>query len=454
MAATGKKIEVLLVDDSAFIRALLAGVFAESGAIDVVGAAADGRDALAKIGELRPQVVLLDVRMPVMDGLQCLNIIRRRHPGVAVLMHSGLARFDAGLVARAMEAGAAGFIQKPGSQGIGPRSGKCAEYIEKIRAAAQGAARAAGAKPAAGPAEGPAAGDAGAKPAAGSAETRVAGAKPAVARGAPAKGPVVAQGTAGAAEAAGPAEAQVAGAAGPTEGPAVGAERPGAAGIRYFAIGASTGGPGALQTLLGGLGGAFGAALLIVQHMPEGFTGPLAERLDAVSALSVKEAEDGEPVLGGCAYVAPGGRHMLVSAAPGGGLAVRLERSPPVGGQIPSFGALLSSFGGARAGELAAVFMTGMGDDGAAAAKRLKELDGSLLVVAQDEATSAVYGMPGAAVRAGIVDAVVPLEGMARLMRAAAEGGRPDWLRRGPAGAAQSGVSRRADERGAGASRP
>ncbi len=180
---------------------------------------------------------------------------------------------------------------------------------------------------------------------------------------------------------------------------------------RLVAIGASTGGPQALDHVLSRLPSDLPAGILIVQHMPAGFTRSFAQRLDRCCAITVKEAEDSEPIEPGRAYIAPGGYHMRVAQALGHRIKVRLDRSPPVVGLRPSVNVMMQTVAEVYGSRAVGVLLTGMGSDGAEGLKRIKEHGGA--TVAQDQATSVIYGMPKAAIESGCVDKVLPLSQIA-----------------------------------------
>ncbi|HXV64343.1 MAG TPA: chemotaxis response regulator protein-glutamate methylesterase [Vicinamibacteria bacterium] len=183
--------------------------------------------------------------------------------------------------------------------------------------------------------------------------------------------------------------------------------------LDVVAIAVSTGGPNALSKILGGIDDGFGRALLIVQHMPEGFTGQFAERLNRLAAIEVREAEDGDCITAGLALLAPGGRHMEVTRSQGR-LHVRLSRTPPVGGHRPSADILFRSVAEVVGGRAVGLILTGMGEDGARGLGAIRAAGG--LTVAQDEASSVVYGMPRAAIQRGAVRTVLPLPEMASFL--------------------------------------
>jgi two-component system chemotaxis response regulator CheB len=173
-------------------------------------------------------------------------------------------------------------------------------------------------------------------------------------------------------------------------------------------IGASTGGPKALQEVLAALPGTFAFPVVVVQHMPPGFTKSLASRLDGLCELTVKEAEDGEKLSIGNIYIAPGDYHLKVIRRPGGSFIIALDKTAQVNGHRPSVDVMFESIYEAKPFGAVGVIMTGMGSDGVNGLRLIKKLPKSY-IIAQDEATSTVFGMPGAAVKAGLADAVLPV---------------------------------------------
>lgn len=179
------------------------------------------------------------------------------------------------------------------------------------------------------------------------------------------------------------------------------------------AIGVSTGGPKALQEVIKFIPQNVPAAILIVQHMPTGFTKTLAERLNAISSICVKEAEDGEIVQPGHAYIAPGDYHMKVVMTKDKSLKIKLSKEPPIGGLRPSVNVMMNSVAETRFPKVIGVIMTGMGSDGSEGIVNIKQYNNGI-IIAQDEETSVVYGMPRAAVKTGCVDLVVPLNDISK----------------------------------------
>ena len=338
-------IRVLVVDDSAFMRKALSRMLEKDPEIRVAGTARDGFEALAKIRDLDPDLVTLDVEMPRMDGLETLGRIMEEHPR-PVLMVSSLTEEGAEVTLRALDLGALDFIPK----GIG---GNVLEIVrieealrEKVKALARG-------------------------------RRWVPQGRPSAPRAAP-------------------------------------GGRLGRA--RYVAIGASTGGPPALQKVFAGLPAAMAAPVVVVQHMPKAFTGAFARRLDAASPLAVKEAETGDRLVPGHAFVAPGGQHLVVRRE-GGDLVLQVTARPAETLHRPSVDVTFRSFAETAGGETLAVVLTGMGSDGTEGVRALKGKGAH--AIAQDAPSCVVYGMPRSVVEAGLADRVLPLEKIPEAIREA-----------------------------------
>lgn len=334
---TMRKVRVLIVDDSSFVRKALLRIFESDPSIEVAGMAATGEEALEKIAELHPDVVTLDVIMPGMDGLDTLKIIMEERP-TPVLMLSQLTKQGAELTLRALEMGALDFVDKS-STGMMDFLDLEREIVLKVKSLA------------------------------GSNPVRIA-ARP----------------------------------GGLSAGDIRGV-------VDVVAIGASTGGPLALQMLLSKFPRDIGFTMLIVQHMPQGFTGPLARRLDVICDIGVKEAEDGD-LIGrpGTALIAPAGLHMKVKRARET-TRITLDIEPRDAMHRPSVDELFTSVAKCFGDRAIGVILTGMGADGAEGMRAIKEAGGFTL--AQDEATSAIFGMPRVAIERGVADKVVPLTSMA-----------------------------------------
>ena len=335
-------IRVLVVDDSAFMRKMVTEILARDAGICVAGQARDGADALLKLEALRPDVVTLDVEMPVLDGYATLAEIMRRRP-TPVLMLSSLTQAGADATLRCLEGGAVDFVGKP-SGSISLDIEKVAgELIAKVKAAA--------------------------------------GARVLVRK---AVEPLR-----------------------PRPVPASEAARAPSGRAAVLLIGSSTGGPKALQTLVPALPADLGVPVVIVQHMPPGFTASLARRLEQTSPFTVREAEGGDRLRVGTILVAPGGRHLEFDA---GGVA-RLTDEPTIHGVRPAIDVTLMSLSRLYGPRVVAALLTGMGKDGARGLKLV--LEGGGRTVAEDESTCVVYGMPKAAADLGGVGSLLPLPDIA-----------------------------------------
>lgn len=333
-------VKVLVVDDSALMRGLISKMLGRYPGIQVLGTAMNGKDALSKIQVLKPDVVTLDVEMPVMDGLAALRRIMRESP-VPVIMFSTLTAAGTRATIEALALGAFDFVTKPASPAA----------LEPVVAELAGKITAAAAVPP------------------GRAARRFSAPR--------AKRPVV--------------------------------SRTARVKTRLVVVGTSTGGPAALHTVISSLPPDFPAAVVVVQHIQEGFSKPLAEHLARRSRLPVRHAEPGDKVLPGQVLVAPAGFDLSFRGR-AGGASVVLDRGKgpvPPGGFRPSVdGVMISAarvFGEAAMG----VLMTGMGRDGARGMAEIKRHNGR--TIAEAESTCVVFGMPKAAIEAGAADRVVPL---------------------------------------------
>ncbi len=338
-------VRVLVVDDSPFMRKALSTMLGSDPGIKVVGTASDGCEAVEKVSELKPDIITMDVEMPRMDGIEALKRIMRETP-LPVVMVSALTVEGAMVTLHALELGAVDFIPKNLS-GSSMDIVRIREVLkEKIKhLGRKGLVRASHA-------------------------------------------PAMAHSTA----------AALHGMVQPvcTNG----------AKADIVAIGASTGGPKVLQQIIPSLPKNLPVPVLISQHMPPNFTKPFAERLDQISEISVKEAEDGEVIESGVVYIAPGRGHMRVARG-----MPRPAISIGEGGDFiyrPSVDALMVSVAGQFQRRAVGVILTGMGNDGLVGLKGVKSVGGR--VIAQDEKTCVIYGMPKAVVEAGIADNVLPAE--------------------------------------------
>ena len=345
------KIKVLVVDDSAFMRKVISDLINTSNRLEVIGTAKNGQDAIEKIKSLKPDVVTLDVEMPVMDGISALEVIMKEMP-MPVLMLSSVTKEGAEATIKSLELGAIDFITKPSSIFKVNTEDMKKELIEKILLVSN---------------------------------IKHRKARPQLIR------PKITQTS--------------------VSEKLKASSRGGSSIDKIIAIGTSTGGPRALQSVIPNIPGDINASVIIVQHMPAGFTKSLADRMDAMSQLSVKEAEDGELLKAGCAYIAPGDRHLRVIKS-GKDYRIKLDQGELVSGHRPSVDAMMYSIADMGIQNVIGVIMTGMGSDGARGLENVKQMNKGY-IIAQDEESCVVYGMPKSTVELGVVDKIVPLESIA-----------------------------------------
>jgi two-component system chemotaxis response regulator CheB len=344
-----KKIRVLVVDDSALMRKMISQILGADQEIEVVGTAMDGIFALKKMMDLDPDVITLDISMPRMDGIETLRHIVE-DVGIPTVIVSSLSKKGAELTLRALEIGAFDFVTKP-EEAISVHISEIGrELIAKVKAAYKNPL----------------------------ARFRIKKVRPVEVL--KVKKPPRLQ------------------------PPAINNSAK-----RVLAIGTSTGGPNALSYLLPLLPGDFPLAVLIVQHMPAGFTEMFANRLNNLCALEVKEARDGDLVLPGRVLIAPGNRHLKIRSMPMGTITV-LSDAPMVNGHRPSADVLFRSVAQEYKENALGLIMTGMGDDGAEGIGEIMNRDG--FTIAQSEASCVVFGMPKAAIEKNYIQSIVPLEDM------------------------------------------
>jgi two-component system chemotaxis response regulator CheB len=332
-------IRVLLVDDSAVVRHLVSDILRTEDGIEVAGVAENGRRALERIEELRPDVVVCDVEMPVLDGLATLRELRPRWPKLPVIMFSTLTERGAASTLSALAAGANDYVTKPG------RLAGRAEAEEAVRQSLVPLVRNWGRL----------------------VRTRRPAAAPVMPR---------------------PARPRLA--------------EP----VSAVVLGSSTGGPVALTSVIPLLRATLPVPVVIVQHMPPVFTRMLAERLDERSSLRVVEAADGMAAEAGTVYIAPGGSHTVVKRV-GVDVVLALDDGPPENSCKPAVDVLFRSAVPVWGRALLAVVLTGMGQDGLEGVKPIVAAGGAAIV--QDEASSVVWGMPGAVAQAGLAEQILPL---------------------------------------------
>lgn len=401
-----ERLDILVVDDSPTYRMILSRAVKGFAWVQLVGSAGDGESALVAIRDKRPNLVLLDVSMPVLDGIETLRRIRAEWLEVDVIMCSGLDSSQTGLTMQALSLGALDFIPKP--QGENPTESFAAlsASLSPLLDLALSRKR-----------------------------RRLSRMKPQPAP--PVAAPAVPRQIAAPKDApkaiAAPSPAPARPVPPPTASPVASRDAPRTeirshvpdaipsrsnlarklpAKIELVVFGVSTGGPNALHALVPKLPGNFPVPIVCVQHMPPLFTASLAERLDRDAALSVQEARDGAIVGAGTFLIAPGGRHLAVVRAADGRFRAVLRDDPPVHSCRPSVDILFQSACEAAPGATVSVILTGMGSDGADGTRSLRSLGGWSIV--QDEATSVVWGMPGAVHALGQVDETLPIEAIAQ----------------------------------------
>ncbi len=339
-------IRVLIVDDSAVIRGALGRIVDEQPDMTVVTTAPNGRVALDALRHSKIDVVLLDIEMPVMDGLTALPLILSQYPATRVIMASSLTQRGAEVTMQALSMGAADFIAKPAAKtGSATLAAVCVEIASKVRAVGRAA------------------------------------------RGRTDVRPAVSRATM-------PVRTELL------------ASRTVVAVPRIVAIAASTGGPNALAEVLGSLPRSFALPILITQHMPAVFTALLAQRLERDTGRSCIEAKDGDVIRANVTYIAPGGFHMIVQTNEGVPY-VRLTQTEPENYCRPSADPMLRSIAAIYGASTITAMLTGMGEDGMRGCRTLKDHGGRIVV--QDEATSVVWGMPGAVANAGLAEVIAPL---------------------------------------------
>ncbi len=350
------KIRVLVVDDSAFMRVALRKMMEQDHRIQVIDVAKNGEEALGKIEKQKPDLVTLDIEMPVMDGLSALEKIMKDMP-LPVIMISALTEEGADATFKALELGAVDFIPKGGKAYVNLDIVKIGEQLrQKVRAIVMRdrLKRIKGAHEISSGVE--------------KVNSHVRNIAPVVKRKFQKQCQIV-------------------------------------------TIGVSTGGPMALNRMLPSIPRSFSSPIIIVQHMPPTFTGPFAKRLDTLSQISVKEAVDGEALEGGTAYVAPGGIHLKVKKHRINRMQVALDPEPAGLLFVPSVDVMMQSVADQFFGSILGIIMTGMGSDGFKGMSKIKSKGG--VTLAQDESSCVVYGMPKVCVDEGIVDNVILLDGLA-----------------------------------------
>jgi two-component system chemotaxis response regulator CheB len=347
-------IRALIVDDSALIRKVLSDILNQDPGINVIGTAVNGKDGLEKIRKLKPDIVLLDNIMPVLDGLKTLSHIMKEFPTPVVIM-SALGERTEEITLTALECGAVDVIEKPSGILSQSMPEMAEEICTKVRAASKADLENLGCMR-------------------DLEYRRSENGKKKENRLRKKEAPV----------------------------------------RNVLAIGASTGGPRALEKLIGSFPAEIPAVILIVQHMPPGFTESLAKRLDAKSALRVKEAQEGDMMEEGTVLIAPGNYHMEIVRNKVNGFeeeAVHLSCGPKELGSRPSVNVLFRSVARVYGSRVISLILTGMNCDGADGAEEIKKMGGR--VIAEDRSSCVIYGMPGEIVRRNLADLVLPLDKIA-----------------------------------------
>jgi len=356
--APGRQTRILVVDDSAVMRSLLRSVIASGSGLEVMGTAADGATALSSLAVSSPDLILLDVEMPVMNGLDTLRQLRRQGHKMPVIMCSSLTKSGAQVTIEALAGGASDYVAKPAGQSSREEAlqALAQELLPKIYALTGSAQASAAARPI--------------PPSSFAPESQ-----------------------------------------------------PFVSSVSLVVIGVSTGGPAALDVLLPALPAAFPLPVLVVQHMPEVFTSLLAQRLSHRCPLQVREASEGEPVHPGAVLIARGGWHMEVLGSPRSSApTIHLNQDPPENHCRPAVDVLFRSAVKVYGSGVLAVVLTGMGCDGLSGSRLIRGQGGS--VIAQDQASSTVWGMPGAVSQAGVANKILPLAAIApELARIASRSG-------------------------------
>ncbi|MBG0826113.1 chemotaxis response regulator protein-glutamate methylesterase [Planomonospora sp. ID91781] len=355
-------VSVLVVDDSVVVRRLIVDALSADPGIQVVGTAPNGKVALSKIDMLKPDIVTLDIEMPVMDGLTTIKEIRKVHPRLPVIMFSTLTSVGASATLEALASGASDYVTKPANVGSVSESIKSVreQIIPRIHALCRTGTPPRGAV-----------------------------------RPAPRLAPPPPRTAAGAGAGAGTPD--------------------------IVAVGCSTGGPDALAKVVNALPATFPVPVVVVQHMPQVFTKMFAERLDRSSPLKVVEAQGEMTLTPGTVYIAPGDYHLEV-ARRGTGVVTHLQQGPPENFCRPAVDVLFRSVAKAYGGSTLGLILTGMGQDGKRGSEALVSKGAE--IVAQDEATSVVWGMPGAVAGAGLAHSILPLHEISQHLISRVAGGR------------------------------
>lgn len=360
---TSSKLRVLVVDDTIVYRKAVSDIIEELPEVELVGVAHNGQIALSKIKTLKPDLITLDIEMPVMNGLEVLQVLQKEHPEIGAIMLSTLTAEGSVMTLKALEYGAFDFILKPQSKNAIEGKKEIKNLLHPIIKAFK------------------------------LSKAPKSNRRPLLAGKAQSQKTFKPLGRPAGTGSVSPAAMH----RGKSE---------------IVTIGISTGGPNALTRVLPKLPGSLGVPILIVQHMPPVFTASLANSLDKKCALTVKEAEHGEILQDNVVYIAPGGKQMKISAkADGKHRMIQITNDPPENSCKPAVDYLFRSIADYYVGRTTAVIMTGMGSDGTRGLEKLKQK--GAFIIAQDEASCVVYGMPKAPADLGLPDKIVSLEKIA-----------------------------------------
>jgi two-component system, chemotaxis family, protein-glutamate methylesterase/glutaminase len=367
-------LRVLVADDSSLFRRAVADALGSIPDVEVVASSPNGRLALQKVAELKPDLLTLDMEMPEMDGLTVLDALRQLGSTTSVIVISAVTLRGGRLTMQALEKGAFDFITKPqGKSAAESKATLIKELVPRVRALCHRRQIRNILQPGLAPPS--------------------------------------------------PSAARASGSSGKDTGRSDKASTVRLSRPEVVLIGVSTGGPAALMRVLPPLPKDIGVPIVVVQHMPPVFTQSLAESLASRCSLQVREASDGERLEAGTVLIAPGGRHLRVAAGTDGAMRAQITEDPPENNCRPAVDYLFRSAANQVPGRAMAVVLTGMGSDGTLGLRLLRRH--GCFTIAQDEATSVVFGMPRAAIEAGLVDVVLPIDSIAARILATVKGRGP-----------------------------
>ncbi|MBN3563535.1 protein-glutamate methylesterase/protein-glutamine glutaminase [Aliamphritea spongicola] len=386
-------VRVLVVDDSVFFRNRISQILRQDRRIQIVGTAKNGREAIEQAVQLNPDVVTMDVEMPVLNGIEAVKGIMKDAP-CQILMLSSLTRRSARVTLEALDAGAADYLEKDAKLWIEKESDVSAQVVEKVLAL--------GNRHRSNP------------PRKATSLSSRSGAAPASRSSGLTRPATTVSRTATASSGTAVAPASTASSsASPAAGGHDSVNRVSFPPCKVVVIGSSTGGPAALQDILPSIPASFPYPILLVQHMPKTFTSVFAQRLNGICQINIKEAEDGDVLKPGHAYLAPGGSQMIFE--PGRGDRVKVFPSDERVTYKPSVDVTFASAAKIHSKHVLGIVLTGMGADGAEGAKLLKQAGSHIW--AQDQSTCTIFGMPKAVINAGVADHILKLNDIGQLLK-------------------------------------